>query len=335
MTPDDDTESSTQLSTSYIYPVKSLLTGIQPAPPTQSRPSIPRRNSTQSGGLAALQDLLTHQLTSTRKKPVDGPDGVSPNPMSSRSHSMFYSYPSRTAVVDPPDMSEDHPHITSDPLSLIMQPIDRQSSLPISVAKSTSPHAFTHLPISASSISIPPSESGLLVPNGPHSAPQSPENRDPTPFKPVPQQSLTEHLSNDPIRSSPTHSVSSRVSHISQSGIVHLPPLSSTSSRAGSRGSGSHTHNSSTKYFSSSNSNTSSKKMDQVPEAQEELKPEDGSSRSSSDLKPVEMNTQDKSEPIGELVTTRYRHETDEHGNHLVIGREGEIRRCEDEVRNS
>lgn len=75
--------------------------------------------------------------------------------------------------------------------------------------------------------------------------------------------------------------------------------------------------------------------MDKVPEAQEERGPDDGSSRSSPDLKPIELNMEGESEPVDNFVTTTYRHETDEHGNHLVIGREGEIRRCEDEVRVS
>lgn len=67
--------------------------------------------------------------------------------------------------------------------------------------------------------------------------------------------------------------------------------------------------------------------MAQVPEAQEQHNPDVGQSRSSPDIKSVESNVEAE-----KFVTTRYRHEVDEHGNHLVIGREGEVRRCEDEV---
>ena len=331
--PDNGVESS-QLSTSYIYPVKSLLTGIQPAPPTQTRPSVPHRNPSQSVGLAALQDLLAHQLTNIRKKSADGSDGVSPHPMPSRSHTMLYPYPPGTAITNPLDVSEDHPHSVSDP--------DRQSSPPISLAEAALLPAPTHPPISASYVSLSPLGRELSAPNGPPSdtapaPPQSPENKSFIPPDSKPLQGLTERLLNDPGRSSPTHSVDSHVSHISQSGIVHLPPSSSTStsSRAASRGSGSHTHSSSRKYFPSSNSNVSSKKMDRVPEAQEERKPDDHSGRSGTDLKPLEFNMQGESQPAGNFTTTRYRHETDENGNHRVIGREGEIRRCEDEVRIS
>ena len=67
--------------------------------------------------------------------------------------------------------------------------------------------------------------------------------------------------------------------------------------------------------------------MDKVPEAQEEGgRTGDISNHSSSDLKSVGPNME------GDLFTTRYRHDTDKNGNHVVIGREGDIRRCEDEV---
>lgn len=336
-TPENDEPS--QSSTSYVYPVKSLLTGIQPAPPTQSRPSIPRRNSAQSGGFAALQDLLTHQLAGTRKKSVDGLDGLSPHSPSSRSHSMFRSHPSRTAMAGPSDLPEDQPSDASDPFSPGIQPIERQSSPPIPSAEAASPSVSVHPPISASPSSLSPPQLDLSLPNGP------PQNTSPAPPQPsqdgfvAPRKSgvsqkLAEHSLNEEDRASPTHSDNSHVSHISRSGIVHLPPLSSTSasSRAGSRGSGSHTHSSSRNYFPSSNSNTSSRRMGQVPETQEEYKPDDGPGSPSSRLKPAELNTEGEPEPAGDFLTTRYRHETDENGNHLVIGREGDIRRCEDEV---
>lgn len=337
-TTDNDAESS-QPSTSYVYPVKSLLTGIQPAPPTQSRPSIPRRNSSQSVGLAALQDLLAHQLTGTRKKSAEGPDGVSPHSTSSRSHSMFHHYPSRATVTGPSDVSEVHPHSVSD--LFLVQPIDRQSSLPIPFAEAALPPTSTRPSISTSHISLSPPGLDLHAPNTPPSDTtpstlQSEEDKPLTPFESEPLHGPAEYLYNDSNRSSsPTHSVNSHVSHISQSGIVHLPPLPSTSasSRAGSRGSGSHTHTSSRKYFPSSNSNVSSQKMDQGQEAREERKPDGGPSRSNSNPKSIEPNTGGESEPPSDFITTRYRHETDEHGNHLVIGQEGEIRRCEDEVR--
>lgn len=71
--------------------------------------------------------------------------------------------------------------------------------------------------------------------------------------------------------------------------------------------------------------------MGQVPETQEEYKPDDGSGSLSSHLKSVELNMEDESGAAGDFRTTSYRHETDDNGNHLVIGREGDIRRCEDE----
>ena len=331
----DDDEPS-QPPSSYVYPVKSLLTGIQPAPPTQSRPSISRRNSTQSGGLAALQDLLTHQLSSTRKKSVDGPDAIPPHPPPSRSYSMFNPYPSRTATADPSDVSQERPRRVSDPFSTIIQPIDPHSPLSVSHVEGALPSTSIHPSTSEFSTSLSPPKLDPSIPDdspsdtGP-APPRSLADRALDSYGPKLSQGLTKYALNEEGRSSPTHSIDSHASNISQSGIVHLPPLSSISgSRAGSRGTGSHTHNSSRKYFPSSNSNASSQRMAQVPEAPEEHKLDQASSRFGSDLKSAESSAE--GEP-GDFITTRYRHETDPNGNHLVIGREGDIRKCEDEVR--
>lgn len=76
--------------------------------------------------------------------------------------------------------------------------------------------------------------------------------------------------------------------------------------------------------------------MHQVPEAQEEEgKVDDSSSPLSSYQKSVELDMEGESEAAGDPITTKYRHETDENGNHVVIGREGDIRSCEDEARIS
>jgi len=75
--------------------------------------------------------------------------------------------------------------------------------------------------------------------------------------------------------------------------------------------------------------------MQKVSEAREEGNAGHGSSRSSPDLKYDQVNIEGESEVAPDLVTTTYRHETDENGNHVVIGQEGDIRRCEDEVRIS
>ena len=75
--------------------------------------------------------------------------------------------------------------------------------------------------------------------------------------------------------------------------------------------------------------------MHQVPEAQEEGKVDDTSSPPSSNQKSVELKMDGESEAARDFAATGYCHEIDENGNHVVIGREGEIRRCEDEVRIS
>ena len=326
-----DNEDPSQSPSSYVYPVKSLLSGIQPAPPTQSSPSVPRSNASQAGDFVALQDLLTHQLADARRKSGAGLDMIAPHPAPLRSHSMSYPYPSTTAIAGPSDMSEEHCRTASDPFSPRMQPAGGQSSRPIPFTEDTfSP--TTSQPFASGSPG--PLELDLPAPS------DSPSDTSPAPSHPSDDKVLasseseplsdpmTEHLMSEEGRASPTHSVDSHISHISQSGIVHLPgfPSASGSSRACSRGSDSQTHSSSRKYFPSANSNTSSQRMHRVPEAQEEARASDASSRSSSNRKSAGPNTE------GDLLTTRYRHDTDENGNNVVIGREGDIRRCEDEV---
>lgn len=328
-TPDDD--ESPQPSSSYVYPVKSLLTGIKPAPPTHSRPSIPRKDSNQASDISTLHDLLSSQLASTRKKSTGGLDKPS------RSHPTLYSYPSRTAIAGPSDVSEDRPRRASDPFSPRMHPVDDRSSLLISFTEAALSPAPTQASISGSA-------SPLAPPGLDHSAPSDPPSDTSPPHPHSPGEKvlpdLTEYTLNEKHRASPTHSNNSHVSHISRSGIVHLPPLPSTSdsSRAGSRGSGSHPYShSSSRYFSSTNSNNSSQRMQRVPEVQEEhRKPEDGSSCSNSNQDSAGSNIQGESEPVGDYITTRYSHEIDtKNGNHIVIGPQGDIRRCEDEVRIS
>ena len=75
--------------------------------------------------------------------------------------------------------------------------------------------------------------------------------------------------------------------------------------------------------------------MHRAPEVQEEGKAYDSSSPPSSGQKSVGFNMEGRSEAGGDFITTRYRHETNENGNHVVVGREGDIRSCEDEVRIS
>lgn len=65
---------------------------------------------------------------------------------------------------------------------------------------------------------------------------------------------------------------------------------------------------------------------------EEEGKAGDGSSPSGSRPESAGSNMESDLEDTDEFFTTKYRYETDENGNHVLIGREGDIRRCEDEV---
>lgn len=290
-------------SFSYVYPVKSLLTDIQPAPPTRSRPSVPRSNSSHVGDIVALQGLLAHQLAGMRGGSTTGAEEVPSHPMPPWSHPVLYPYPSRTATAGPSDVSEERTREASDPFSPRMQPIDSQSSLPISFTEAASP--LTTLPVSGSSGPLVPPQLDLSA------------SRDP------------------PVDTTPTssvHSVDLGISHISQLGIVHLPQLSPAPgpSWADSRRSASHTNSSSRDYLPSTTGNASSRGMHRVSETRdEEGKARDVSSRSTLDLKSVESTVE------SDFFATRCHHETAGNVNPAVIGQEDGIRRCEDEVRAS
>lgn len=75
--------------------------------------------------------------------------------------------------------------------------------------------------------------------------------------------------------------------------------------------------------------------MHRVSQALEERKGTNSSGRSSTDPNFAESNLETGPEVASDFITTKHSHETDENGNHIVIGREGDVRRCEDEVRVS
>ena len=331
-------EESSQSSSSYVYPVKSLLTGIQPGPPIRSRPSIPRPNLRQAGDIVTLQSLLVHQLAGAPRESTAGLEGVPPHPIPpARSHSILYPYPSRTAVAGPSNVSEEHIRMVSDPFSPIIKPSDGQSALPISFTEAGLSSTTTQVFIPGPFGPLAPPELDLSATGGPLSdtAPTPPHSAGGKlftsfEFKPLPDPTVDHFMNGEGCPSSGC-SVNSRVSHTSQPGIAQLPPLPSASDshRVGSHGSGNCTHSSSRKPFPSTNGTTSSQGMHQIPGTPEERKTRDISNSRSSDLESIELNA------AGDFFTTGCCHGADESGYHVAIDPESDTRRLEDEVRIS
>lgn len=318
-------EESSQSSTSYVYPVRSLLTGIQPGPPIQSWPSIPRPNSSQVGDIVAPQSLLVHQLAGAPRESTPGSEGVPPHPVPPRSHSVLYPYPSRTAIAGPSDASEEHIRTASDPFSPIIKPIDGQSALPISFTEASFSSTTTQVFTPGPSGPFAPPELDLSAPGGllsdtalapPHSA--GGKLFTSFEFKPVSGPAV-DHLINEEGCPPSACSINSRVSHILRPGIAHVPPLpsASDSTRIRSHGSGNHAHSSNRKPFPSTNGATSSHGMHQVPGTQEDSKNRDISNGLSSNMESVDLNA------AGDFFTAVYCHGADESGTR---GSEDEVR---------
>ena len=328
-------EESSQFSNSYVYPIKSLLTGIQPGPPVQPRPSNPRPNSSQAGDTVTLQSLLVHQLGGAPRESAAGLEGIPPHPMHLRSRSMLYPYPSRTAIAGPSDASKERIRMASDPFSPVFKPIDGQSTLPISFTEaglsSTTTQVFTPGlpgPFAPQELVLFAGPLSETAPTPPHSA--GGKLFTSFEFKPLPDHTVDQFMNGEGCSPSAC-SVDSRVSHTSQPGIAQLSPLPSTSGspRACSRGSGNRTHSSGRKPFPSTNGTTSSQGMHQVSGMQEESKTRDVSDGPSSDLETVELNA------TNDFPTTGYFPRVDESGHHVAIGAESDSHRLEDEVRIS
>lgn len=99
----------------------------------------------------------------------------------------------------------------------------------------------------------------------------------------------------------------------SECGFVHLPPISASTSR--------HESVSSTLNVSNSSVHAVS-----VPGTGNEPTASDGYHSGSS------MGRRGPSTDATVYSTFQFQHAQDEHGHHVIIGREGELRRCEDEV---
>lgn len=205
-----------QSSSSYVYPVKSLLAGIRPGPAIQYLPSIPRQSSSQAAEVITLQGLLVHQLVGTPSESMAGLEEVSPHLTPPRSHSMLYPYPSRTAIAGPSDESEEHIRNTSDPFSPITPPTDGQSSLPISFTEAGLSSTTTQVFIPGPSVPLTFPELDLLAPGGP-----------PSDTTPAPARSTSELFASFESKSMPDLTVDHPMDDVSSGPSSDLEPVGS------------------------------------------------------------------------------------------------------------
>lgn len=128
----------------------------------------------------------------------------------------------------------------------------------------------------------------------------------------------------------------------SEYGLVHLPPLplSSSNSERGSSvqssvfsKSGSNSNSSMARHSSASNPNTSQSMLGSGIGGRSSSTSFNRSSQSQSQTDFSGSANEDSSVTSDEpLVTFRFKHAQDENGHHVIIGREGKLQKCDDEV---
>lgn len=122
----------------------------------------------------------------------------------------------------------------------------------------------------------------------------------------------------------------------SELGIVHLPSIPSSSLRSSRRGSerssSSKLHQSNKGSQSSDSSGSSNLSKYHTPEEMSSGDDSKNHSVSRDSGQSSSSNSLASNDPEVPLVSVRFQHTQDEHGNHIVTGREGQLTRCEDEV---
>ena len=123
-------------------------------------------------------------------------------------------------------------------------------------------------------------------------------------------------------------------SNFSQGGYVHLPPLDSPPPRSRSGSSrGRERRDSGNQSFSPSGRLEAVDQLDvvQLPSTRPDSVASGSGSASAGSVSGSGKSTSGSSE--GPHITFRYQHIQDEDGHHLIVGREGKLTQCKDEVR--
>lgn len=120
----------------------------------------------------------------------------------------------------------------------------------------------------------------------------------------------------------------------SECGIVHLPPVSPSLSKTRNSSPSDPNHSLASSKMSSYRSNSPSNDLTRMASptsfSSESLNLAlDSQSEAVFEVQSESLTSTSSTDP---LVTFRFQHAQDKYGNHVVIGREGKLERCEDEV---
>jgi hypothetical protein len=292
-------------SGSYVYPVRSLLSN-----------SIQRASNATSPVSHETIDMLRRQSGAVSETRANGwatdglradPDPKLPSPRRRRTVSDSSATPPTPRAASPSKKSRKRRHRAS-----IASPNFRHFPGEDSGPNFTATTLIkSDLPLDTLAVFSPSTSVANVV--FPRATPEpKPSPEPPQELRARPKQFP---VSDDPL---PPEEVPDVPWNPSQFDFVHLPPFPSTSihSRDQSRNS------------STNQSGLSSPRATSASDGAQRSE----SSQSSNGISGSDSECSDASD-VSQFLTVRFEHVQDEHGNHVIVGREGKLARCEDEVR--
>lgn len=327
------TSSNSSTASSYVYPVRSLLAGIQPANDQLSQSVLNALSAPPptGGTMSDIAALLRKEKDQQNKDAAQ----------QSRRHSTAAARMKHPSVPSSPSIELQHAFS-----NLTMQHDDKSMPPRKESDKTVRHHAESEIPASPTGgerVVILPGDRDDDEYNPRHPEPISSAGAEvmataytsPSLIMPKP---VASHKTHHPSQTSPMD--------FSQTGIVHLPPLPSNSGSDSGSASGnvsggslsslrnprSHVQSPLAGPGSGSDSQgvTSSIQRPQTGS----VGVQSGSDSAGDSSGGVTRSGSGLSSESSELVTFRFEHIRDEHGFHVVTGREGTLAKCEDEVCN-
>lgn len=329
-------------SSSYVYPVRSLLAGIQPANEQLAPAAHGTFGTTSAGkGMSDLAELLKKEQQNKESAAQNGKHSSISFPVASNgpsSPSMGLEQALANLVLAAEQQRQQYEeHDTTRPVA----------------DKPTLPKQDSNETVQASYSEVPPSPSGgahvVILPGDRDDDEYNPRHPEPissagaevmataytSPALAVPRPMSSSHKNSLP----PSTPID-----FSQTGIVHLPPLPSNpgsekGSASGHGSGGSLTSNRDARSHAQSHLAGSGSDSQGIFSSDGSSRPpvgstgiQSGSDSANDSAGEVVRSTSGLSSGSSELVTFRFEHIRDENGFHVVTGREGRLNRCEDEV---
>ncbi|TRM64908.1 hypothetical protein BD626DRAFT_454990 [Schizophyllum amplum] len=319
----ENRSSSSAASFSHVYPVRSLLTGnIQPAVPVP--PSLERGDISANG----LRKSSIASIASRRSSAVSNADSL-PSPILSSTGSPPLRPSALYSFTDAASHSLDAGY-----QSTIQEPTEP----PIAEQEDMSTPIVQPAELTAPGLDADDAPASMVL-----SSSQVTESSPSAPVRTLPSdadgaETSAPSTSNEVAEQYPLNPA--------EWGIVHLPPLSGSSSSRSNGGSSRDAHrsqmsaqsgwpssgaSSNRQSISFTRSSLAASAKATVASSSEAIELDDIMDREEHDGESKAQPSMSEGSSNGVLVTSRFEHVEDQHGNHILTGREGKILRCEDE----